>query len=290
MTAFPKPLPIEVAGGTPLLGEIVTWTCAGVTVPLPALVEALRAAGLDESVARELAPRHAFARACKRLSDRRIIRPVAETESAIRFQFTAETRREDRIDYALETMLELDKKSGRVACDLPGLATLAQEELDRCIGVRGGADVTRVLMKLFERRADLFAIRPAGGCYFVPAAHAAFTDQAQAFLSRLNGQMLRFPVPRGTAHGDRSVKEAVAAGLSALVAEHAAAVEAFGADTRPDTIERAAARIRATQFKVQAYAEYLHDEKAKLDRAVAAAQQRLRARVAEIAAGTACVA
>ena len=40
----------------------------------PALVDALTASGLDPGVARELAPRHAFARACRRLSDRRIIR------------------------------------------------------------------------------------------------------------------------------------------------------------------------------------------------------------------------
>ena len=46
MTAFPTPLPIDVPGGTALLGEIITWTCAGVTVPLPALTDALRAAGL----------------------------------------------------------------------------------------------------------------------------------------------------------------------------------------------------------------------------------------------------
>ena len=71
--AFPAALP-----STPLLGEIVTWTCSGVTVRHTDLVAALREAGLDEAVARELAPRHAFTRACKKLSDQRIIRPVSE--------------------------------------------------------------------------------------------------------------------------------------------------------------------------------------------------------------------
>lgn len=289
MTTYPKPLPIEVAGGTELLGEIICWTCNGLAVRHTDLIASLQDADLDEGVARELAPRHAFARACRKLSEARIIRQVAEDEATIRFQFTAEHRDGDRFSYDFETLLTLDKRTGAVTCDLPGLATLAQEELDRCIAVRTGSDITRIVQKLFERQADLFPIRPQGGAYFTPAKHATFVDRVQRFLGRLNGAMLRFPVPKGTPHGDQSVKEAVAAGLSSLIAEHTAAVEAFGTDTRPDTIERAAARIKATQFKVQAYAEYLLDEKAKLDREVAAAQQRLRARVAEIA-GTACVA
>ena len=63
-------------------------------------------------------------------------------------------------------MLALDKRTGAVTCDLPGLGTLAQEELDRATDARTGSDVTRVIQKLFDRHADLFPIRPQGGCYF----------------------------------------------------------------------------------------------------------------------------
>ena len=56
----------------------------------------------------------------------RIIRQVGEDEAAVTFQFTSESRDGDRFEYALETMLTLDKKTGTVTCDLPGLATLAQ--------------------------------------------------------------------------------------------------------------------------------------------------------------------
>ena len=275
--------PLLAAPGTPLLGEVIAWACAGVAVRHADLVAALNAAGLDEGVARELAPRHAFTRACRKLSDRRIIRPVGEDEASVRFQFTAETRTTDRIEYELETMLTLDKRSGRVACDLPGLATLAQEELDRCVAARTGGDVTRVVQRLFDRHADLFPVRPQGGCYFVPHRHRPFVDRVQALLGALNGQVLRFPVPAGTAEGDRSVKRAVADGLAALVAEHRAAVAAFDADTRADTVGRAAARIRAARYKVECYAAYLADEKAGLDRELAEAAAELRAKVAGMA-------
>ena len=52
-----------VAPGTRLLGEVISWTCPAVTVRHTRVIEALRDSALDESVARELAPRHAFSRA-----------------------------------------------------------------------------------------------------------------------------------------------------------------------------------------------------------------------------------
>jgi hypothetical protein len=276
-------LPVAVGAGTRLLGEVIAWACPGVSVTHSDLVRALEDAGLDAGVARELAPRHAFSRACKRLSDQRIIRPVSEDASSIKFQFTQESRDGDKFEYTLETMLTLDKQTGSVSCELPGLATMAQEELDRCIAARTGGDITRVVQKLFEREADLFPIRPQGGCYFVPQRHAAFVDKVQALLSRVGGRLLRFPVPAGTDEGDRSVQQAVADGLASVVAEHRAAVAQFGSDTRDDTLQRAAEKIRTTKFKLAAYAEYLAGEKDRLDRAVADAERELRDKVERIA-------
>jgi len=276
--------PFPVAAGTRLLGEVISWTCAGVAVTHPALVAALADAGLDPAVARELAPRHAFTRACKKLSDQRIIRQVAEDDATLKFQFTHESRDGDRFAYTLETLLTLDKRTGTVTCDLPGLATLAQEHLDHALDARTGGDVTRVIQKLFDRHADLFPVRPQGGCYFTPVKHAGFVDRVQVMLGRINGQILRFPVPAGTPEGDRSVKDAVAAGLAALIDDHRKAVAAFGADTREDTLERAADKIRQTRLKVEGYAALLSDERARLDRELAAARAELRLKVEQLAA------
>jgi hypothetical protein len=165
------------------------------------------------------------------------------------------------------------------------LATLAQEELDRCIEARTGGDVTRIVQRLFERQADLFPIRPAGGAYFTPQEHAAFVDKVQSFLGKINGQLLRFPVPAGTKEGDRSVKEAVAHGLATLIAEHQQAITGFGVDTRADTLERAAERIKLTRFKVEQYSAYLMEERTRLERELAAASAKLREKV-ELLAGS----
>jgi len=148
---------------------------------------------------------------------------------------------------------------------------------------RTGSDVTRVVQKLFDMQADLFPIREAGGCYFVPVVHLPLVEKVQAFLNKLNGRLGRFPVPAGTAEGDRSVRDAVASGLAAVIAEYRSAVSGFDADTRKETLERAAEKIRRTRLKVEGYAEYLADERGRLDRELTAAQSELRARVAALA-------
>jgi len=160
----------------------------------------------------------------------------------VTFQFTQESRAGDKYEYTLETMLALEKATGKVKCERPGLATLAQELVDAAIDARTGTDITRCVKRLFDRHADLFPVREKGSVYFVPQAHADFVAQVQAFLGRVNGRLARFPVPEGTPQGDRSVKDAVAGGIAAMIADHRAAVDGFGADTRKDTLERAAER------------------------------------------------
>ena len=155
-----------------------------------------------------------------------------EDEKTLTFQFTKESREGGRFQYELETLVTLEKETGKVSCPLPGLATLAQEHLDECIAARNGGDITRMIQKLFERQADLFPIRERGGVYFTPAEHASFVDRVQAFLGKVNGRLSRFPVPAGTPHGDKSVKDAVAGGIATLIEEHRAAVATFGTDTR----------------------------------------------------------
>ena len=148
MTTLLKPvngiLPLEP--GTALLGEVITWACPGIRVRHLDLVNALRDAGLEESVARELAPRHAFTRAGKKLAQARIIRQVSEDESTITFQFTRESREGDNFQYELETLLSLDENTGKVSCPLARLATLAQEHLDE-----GGAPARAALRRVVDR-------------------------------------------------------------------------------------------------------------------------------------------
>ena len=259
------------------LGEVIAWKCAGTTQA--GLVAALKAAGLDASIARELAPRNAFSRALKKLDDSRVIRQTAEDSKSISFQFTRESKVGGEFQYALETLLVLDKHSGRIDCPHEQLAGAAREELDKAFENRTAADVTGIVQKILERNGDLFSIRPQGGCYFVPQRHAGLIDQVQRFLGGIDGTVVRFAVSQGDPETERSIRDSVAAGLAGLIAEHEAAVAEFGADTRPDTIKRAAEKIRTARFKVEAYAALLGDQKARLETSLAAAAEKLRVQV-----------
>jgi hypothetical protein len=85
---------------------------------------------------------------------------------------------------------------------------------------------------------------------------------------------------RSTAH--RSVKDAVAGGIAAMIAEHRTAIGSFGEDTRKDTLERADERVKQVRHKLAACAEYLSDERGKLERELADAARELRAKVEKL--------
>ncbi len=273
---------LNITSETPLLGEIVTWKCRA-SVKHSDLTSALRDSGLDLGVARELLPRHAFARAARQLSNQRIIRKLDENESSIRFQFTAESKRDGEFCYNLETVLTLDKATGRVSCDLASLEEQAQGLVDQCLGERTASDISRCVKRLYETNGDIFPIRDEGGAYYVPVRFAGFSAQIEGFLSRLNGTMRRFPIPAGTSEGNRSVRESVEQGLEALAAEIDSAVDGFGEDTRDSTMTRAAGRIREVWYKAESYSEYLGDRLEYIQSRLAQSKQHLRDRIAAIA-------
>jgi len=278
-----------------LLGEVISWNLPENTVVSYAdLKQALAVAGLDDKVAREMLPRHAFARAAKQLAQQRIIRCTEDKPHLMTFQFTKEFLDENagRFQYQYETTLQLDKDTGQITqpyLDTPELAgralvTEAQRLLDKAKGERNTADITRYIMTLFTKQADLFPVRNAGGVYFVPEQHVDFVEKIERLLTQLNGAVTRFPVPAGTKQGNKSVREAVQQGLQTLIDEHLKAVDEFGSDTRPSTIERAARKIEEAKFKIESYAMYLEDESQKLNASLAAVSVTLRQKMEQVLA------
>jgi hypothetical protein len=272
-------------------GEVVAWDVAGVRGTRDQIVAALAAAGLETEAARKLCPRHAWCRAARGLAENRIIRPLSEDGNTLAFQFTREDRAEticgDRYHYDFEAVLSLDKQTGRVTGDSaasPALVDAAQKSLDAAIEARTAGDVTAIVQRLMRKHADLFPIRSQGGCYFVPRHATDFIAKVQQFLQTLGGRMSRFPVAGGTAHGDASVKEAVSEGLARMVGELRAEVETFGNDTKDFVLQRKAERIKLCRFKLEAYADYLAEQRAGLEESLRGVQSLLRQKVAAVAA------
>ena len=279
-----RPFPIQSWVGEgilsqKMLGEIITWKIQGVAISHADLLSGLMASDLDCDVAKELAPRNAFARACSKLDSERIIRKIAEDHATITFQFTREASEGGKFHYYFESLLFLNKYSGSITSENLELEQLAKEEFGRCMEARTANDVTRLVQRLFERHADLFSIRDQGGVYFVPEVHHDFIAKVETFVSNIGGSLQRFPIPAGSPQGDRAVKEAVAHGLQAIIDEHLQAVQKFGEDTRPDTLRRAEEKVRLTKMKIEGYRFYLDKKCEDLEASLQQASELLRARI-----------
>lgn len=275
---------VRYAKGMSLLGEIVSWNCSKVSISQTALEEALKSAGLTPHVPSELPFQTAFTRACKNLGQRHLIRKLEEDSEFLYFQFTREARKGEYFTYETEGKLTLSKESGKVTCTAAELGQAVQVELDKELPLRKGADVSKLLLRLLEREAGLFPVRPTGGSYLIMNEHSPFLDSLESFTGRVGAQLLRFPVPAGTKAGDQSVKQTIAFGLSALIKEYSHSIDNFGIDTKPSTLEKAADHIRVARFKVESYSTYLEEERSKLDDLLAAASERLKEKVNQIAA------
>jgi len=262
-----------------MLGEIITWKVQGVAISHADLISGLMASDLDCDVARELAPRNAFARACSKLDSERIIRKVAEDHATITFQFTREALEEGKFSYHFESLIFVNKHSGKITSENLELEKLAKEEFCRCMEARTASDVTRLIQRLFERHADLFSIRDQGGVYFVPEVHHDFIAKVENFLRNIGGTLQRFPIPAGSPQGDRAVQDAVASGLQGIIDEHLEAVQKFGEDTRPETLRRAEEKVRATKLKIEGYSFYLDKKREDLEASLQKASELLRSRM-----------
>ena len=275
---------VRYAKGMELLGEIVSWNCSKVSISQTALEEALNSADLSSHVTAELPFQTAFTRACKNLGQRHLIRKLEEDSEFLYFQFTREAREGEYFTYETEGKLTLSKETGKIACTVPELGQAVQVELDKELPLRKGADVSKLLLKLLEHEAGLFPVRPQGGCYLVMKEHSSFLDSLESFTGRVGGCLLRYPIPSGTRSGDHSVKLTIASALSALINEYSNSIDNFGSDTKPSTLEKAADHIRVARFKVESYSAYLEDERSKLDDLLAAASERLKEKVNQLAA------
>jgi len=269
---------------TELLGEVVTWDSRAAELDVQKIRDALTAAGLSDDVARDLNHRSAFSRATKHLKESRSIDKVKESKSGrITFQLTKKENTGDKIDFSYETQVTLDTKTGDIDSDDPAIEAEARKLYAHAMQVRSASDITRMTQKLFKDNADLFPINPTKGvAYFIPESHRPFTAQVQLFLSAVGGTLWRFPVPKGTGEGNRSVQEAVSTGLQAVLVELNEAVDNWDDTTREDTMKRGLEKFKTLQHKAESYAEYLQSEQASLLGKIDEAKQKLVERATSI--------
>ena len=262
---------------TELHGEIVTWDTKSKDVPITTIRNALAKAGLPD-VARDLNNRSAFQRALGELRENRSIDKVnSDRNGKVVFQLTKKELRDDKyMEFDFEALVTLDTLSGDISCNDQNIETMARNLFAHAMNHRNASDITRMVQKLFKGNADLFPINPARGvAYFVPQIHSEFTARVEQFLNDVGGSVGRFPVPKGTEHGNRSVREAVDKGLHAIIDELDSASLEWSEATRDDTINRALDKFEAVQYKASLYATLLESRHSELVNHIAEAGKRL---------------
>lgn len=276
---------LDAVSGAPTWGEIVTWDAKG-PHQHKAVVQALADSGLDPALAREFAPKNAWTRAARKLSNERLIEEWKADGDEIMFQFTRSMLTEHGIDHKEETKVTLDKQTGRITCPDESIRELAQQTLDRCMEERTTSDVSSMVKRMFQGEAELVPLPNSnGGVFFVPVEHSGFTEKMHAFLSKLGAPGIgRWPIAKGTAHGDGMVCEAVSTHLQVAIAEYETAVAEFGATTSIRKIETTAERIKLARAKVESFASYLGEERETLEASLERLNEALCVKVDEIAA------
>jgi hypothetical protein len=263
------------------LGEIVSWRAPG-EVRYVDLQNAMKTAGIDETLLREMLPRHGFSRAARKLSEGRIIRKVSEDDTSLKFQFTKEYLRGGQFEYALETHLELNKATGLIDCPDYSLQTMAQQLLAGEMAVRKSSDVTRLIQRTFDQnKGDLIPIREQGGVYFVPESHEHLADSVDNLLRAIGGALRRFKVSADGASTSQSVASAMNDHFESLIAEFEASCASVGSDASPTVQKNRTERINELRVKLNAYKDIMQDYAETIEKKIEAANAELLARLGD---------
>jgi hypothetical protein len=255
------------------LGEIVTWdTGHGGVHDLFDIRNALIAAGLPD-VTSDLNNMSAFSRATKELKENRSIDKVSKDSGGIvTFQLTAKENNGKSIDFSFETIITLNSFTGDISCPDAMIEQRARQLFAHAMQIRTSSDITRMVQKLFKEHADLYSINPNKGvAYFVPYHHTEFTKKVQQFIKEFGGTLYRWPVPRGTEEGNKSVQESVNNGLNAVLEELQEASNEWTTATHDSTMDKVVDKVNMLKFKASLYAEFLQTKQGELQNAIHAA-------------------
>ena len=251
---------LTISSGIQFLGEIVSWEFpAGTKFQHSDLVAALAACGLNAAAARSLHPRFAFIRAIRQMAADKIIGSIEDGTSKVTFQLTHERldQAANLLAYDFEATVSMCKVTGTIMSTDPVLEAEATRLMNHHLGRRKIQDVTRLLQGLFGKNADLFPIKQISGVYFVPQRFSRFLDQIDLFVTKIGGQLRRYPIPEGTPQGNASVAAAVSDGLADMISEYEETVRGLQSDASEKAVNKAWDSVATAYQKVSSYRDYL---------------------------------
>lgn len=249
-------------------GCIVTWTSPK-TISFATVRTALQLNGFDDKLAKEMAPRSAFARAAKQLDDDRIIRKVQETDSELEFQFTKEYLAQGELKYDREFSLYLSKANGTVRCESGEMQDEAQRLVDHHLANREASDVTRLIQKIFEaEKGDLIPVRAQGGCYFVPPTHSDLVRRVNDLLVAIGGSLGVWEISMKSEATAAAVEGATLTHMLSEIDQFRETLATVDQESKPAVKQRRLHSIALFRQKLMSYAPLLRGMQAEVDSAI----------------------
>jgi len=235
------------------LGTIASWISPKDQSEVVAVWNALRNAGLDPAIMKEMSPIVAFNRAMKDMSKQRIIRRVERKKNIERFQFTREFLDSGELRYTKECDVVLDKATGAVTSENFEIQSAAQKLLNDHRSVRDSADITRMIQRIFKlSKGDLVPIRQQGGCYFVPESNTDILTKVRAVLKELKGELREWSISSASPETRATVAVDMSQYMFGLIEDLEAKCKTINEETRPDVLERRFEEIALISSKLDA--------------------------------------
>lgn len=254
------------------IGEIVSWDSPK-SVRIDVFRMAMLDAGLDPKTARDVCPANAFRRAVSSMEQNRVIRQVHSNQDSMTFQFTSEHLNGTEYEYAKETVVHLNKKTGKVQCEDPAIELMATKLVEEKTDYRYAADVTRTIKKLFDDHGDLFSLRSAGGVYFVPQKYTGLCDQVESAMKAIGGQLNRWEQgssSRNTANASNAINDTIAN----LITEAGNCVD--GIEEKDDkAMARHMDRVNIVRLKIESYRDILANHVGGLEKSLSEVNNKL---------------
>lgn len=272
---------------SPLAGYSLTWSIDQ-KVSFGRILNALRAAEIDEKYLKELDAKATFSKAKRRMLKERTIDIVTDEGRYVVFQLTKKYCSNDGskplMEYVYECQITLDTDIGIISCpedkDIEAKARILFEEAG-C--TRGDSEISKMLIAYLETEADIHAWnRKKGVVYFVPAKHETVVGRLELFFESLNVPFAPLPVFFGTKRGNKAMQLAVSSTITKLVTDFNDCVEGWDEHTRDDTIRRKIKLWRELEHKTLGLGDYLQTERDAMMKLLADAKVTMIERISDL--------
>lgn len=184
--------------GTKVLGWLIYYTTSNFSIPYSDLVDKLKEADIDPSIARETASRWAFQRAVneyKDSSDKIVKRQEGETETAavLASVTTANTENGYSASFTTEAIPVFDKKEKVVKSD-GGLAGFDRHYTHHK-KMYGGHQFRVITLRYLKRYCNALTVMDTGGLYFVPYSREAEMRKLERLYEIVHQDAHITPIP-----------------------------------------------------------------------------------------------